>query len=239
LILNLICCLGPHPQMDPLQESVVEATLQLAESLQTHVTAIAAGPEEYDQTLRRALALGCHAATRVQHLGADSNMAYWGRLAQAPMLADYPVLLLPTMDSDGRSDFPGWMAARLGRALLPNAGDIRLAEDGLEARCLVGGEALSMRASLPAIIAVSPNEYRPRLPKLSAILKARRAKIQVISVQGQQQEQRVSWGSAVVAPNAGSTNKTKPKIFTSGETSEFAAALLPMIRAANGEEPSR
>jgi electron transfer flavoprotein alpha/beta subunit len=101
-------------------------------------------------------------------------------LAQALQQQTFDLLLVSPYSLSGRKDGPGRLAEYLHLPLLPHATEIQWRTGVLNGLCRDEDEALRMECPTPAIASVASN-LSPRLPKLSAIVRAKKMPISSIT----------------------------------------------------------
>lgn len=165
------------------EKCALEEAVQIKEKLGGKVTAVAAGSAKLKDTIKQALAIGADEAiilTDPAFQGSDA-------LGSARLLAkviekigEYDLILL----GDGSADnYSGEIPPRLAELLdLPQAGSVREMEvlDGqVQVMRDLEDAAEVMQVDLPAVISVTSELNIPRLPPLSAILRAGRKPLHV------------------------------------------------------------
>ena len=161
----------------------LEESVRVKEKHGGKVTAVAAGSAKLKDTIKEALAIGADEAvilTDPEFQGADT-MGSAKLLAKAiEKIGEYDLILL----GDGSADnYSGEIPPRLAELLaLPQVGAVRQIEvlDGAVRATRDLEEALEVvEVELPAVVAVTSELNTPRLPPLSAILKAGRKPLHV------------------------------------------------------------
>jgi electron transfer flavoprotein beta subunit len=156
----------------------LEESVRIKEKHGGKVTAVAAGSAKLKDTIKEALAIGADEAvilTDPAFQGSDT-MGSARLLAKViEKVGDYDLILL----GDGSDDnYSGQVPPRLAELLnLPQVGSVREMEvvDGKVRAVRDLEEALEVvEVDLPAVISVTSELNTPRLPPLSAILKAGR-----------------------------------------------------------------
>jgi electron transfer flavoprotein beta subunit len=168
-------------------ESAVEQALLLKESIPgSRVRAVSFGPgPRTEEVLRAAIALGCDAATWVEHpvdLLPDAVLS--ARAVAAALAASPPELLICGRQSGDEESgvFPGAVGAVLGVPSLGYAVNLRW--DPTTARLTlqrsIEGGLESVETALPCLVGLQQAWNDPRTAKLPNILKSRKAVIEKI-----------------------------------------------------------
>ena len=179
-MLKIYCCLNASPTLDPQDAVVIEQALRLAEEYGGSVTAVGMGTADAQQSLVQALAMGCDDALWIDN-ETQQESARWAVLAQALQQQIFELLLVSPYSLSGRKDGPGRLAEYLHLPLLPYATEIQWRPGVLNGLCQVEDELLRTECPTPAIASVASN-LSPRLPKLSAIVRAKKMPISRITV---------------------------------------------------------
>ena len=163
-------------------EQALEAALRLRDGgLDCHITAITAGDERAADVLKRCVATGADASVHIvdpESSAADGFRT--GRLLAAAIreLGDVDLVLCGRQGSDyDQGAVPAVLAELLDYAFVTMAADVRAGDgDGAGVRVTraLGGGTQVVRASLPAVVAVSNELGLPRYPTSRGMLAARR-----------------------------------------------------------------
>ncbi len=179
-MLKIYCCLNTSPTLDPQDAVVIEQALRLAEEYGGGITAVGMGAADARQSIVQALAMGCDDALWIDD-ETQLESARWAVLVQALRRQAFDLLLVSPYSLSGRKDGPGRLAEYLQLLLLPHATEIQWRPGVLNGLCRDEDEALRMECPTPAIASVASN-LSPRLPKLSAIVRAKKMPISRITV---------------------------------------------------------
>ena len=166
-------------------EYVVEEATQLKEKLGGTFTAITIGPEEDDDILRRALALGADRAIRINEDVTTADSYVVAKILAA-LIKDLPHdLVLFGMQSEdiGSGQLGPMVAEILG---IPHAIGIRRldVEDG-EAKVgreLEGSTLELYTLKLPALLTIQTGINQPRYPSILGIRKAKNKELKVMTL---------------------------------------------------------
>jgi len=156
----------------------LEEAVRIKEKLGGKVTALAAGTPKLKDTIKEALAIGADEAVLMTDAAfqGSGSAGSAGLLARAvAKIGAYDLILL----GDGSADnYSGQVPPRLAELLnLPQVGAVRQMEvlDGKVRAVRDLEDALEVvEVELPAVVSVTSEINTPRLPPLSAILKAGR-----------------------------------------------------------------
>lgn len=160
------------------EKCALEEAVQIKEKHGGKVTAVAAGTAKLKDTIKEALAIGADEAvilTDPAFEGADAAGSARLLAAVVEKIGEYDLVLL----GDGSADnYSGEVPPRLAELLnLPQVGSVRAIEvlDGAlkVVRDLEDAQEV-LEVDLPAVLSVTSELNIPRLPPLSAILKAGR-----------------------------------------------------------------
>lgn len=173
---------GATNVLDPGAEVALEAALQLAEREgDSTVTVVAMGPEEAEDALRRALAMGATDGALIT----DDALAGSDALGTAKALAatikeiGFDLIFCATESTDGYSGMvPGMVAELLG---IPHLSFIRSLD--VQGGVLTGQRVVALgyqtvQCPLPLLVAIASGSHEPRYPALKGIMAAKRKKIE-------------------------------------------------------------
>jgi len=166
-------------------EYALEEALQWKQKLGGTVTAVAAGPGEWDDTLRRALAMGADRAVRVDEDATVIDCSAVARtLAALIRRLPYDLVVFGAQSEDfGSAQLGPMVAEMLG---IPHAAlVIRLQVEEGEAhveRELEGGTRELYTLRLPALLTIQTGINRPRYVSFASVRKAREKELSVMSL---------------------------------------------------------
>ncbi|MFC6165036.1 electron transfer flavoprotein subunit beta/FixA family protein [Lactiplantibacillus dongliensis] len=175
--------------LNPADKNAIEAALQLADGQNGTVTVASYGSADAtEKALRAALALGATKAVTVNSdllkAGADNNSAVGVILAEAAKkLGDFDVIFT----GDQALDMPqGYVSASIANSLgLPYFDDVNaLNVDGDQLSYVTLWEKgeLTGKVQTPAVISVTEDINKPRLPSFKTKMVAKRAEIEAVTV---------------------------------------------------------
>ncbi len=175
--------------LNELDENAVEAALRLVEADGGEVVALAVGPEDADDAVRRALQMGAHRAVRVTDEAIAGSDVFGTALVLAAAVrrlgAEAPVdLVLTGMAAlDGlMSVVPSLLAAHLGLPQATLAADLSVADGVVRVRRELDHVTEVVEAPLPALVGVTDQANDPRYPSFAGIMAARKASVDVWSL---------------------------------------------------------
>ncbi len=160
----------------------VEAALQMTEKLgagEVHV--ISLGPDVVQETLRKALSMGCARAT---HLKCDvvpfDPFAIASALAAELQGGGYDLVMFGKMSIDSANGAVGLMVADLlGMPMVHGCSKLDIAAGAGTARREIEGGGELVRFSLPAVVSIDEGIARPRYPSLKGIMAAKKKPMDV------------------------------------------------------------
>lgn len=169
-------------------ENALETALQLRDAAGGEITALAFGPSEAEDVLRKALALRVDKAVQVINPGTDqigSAGAAAVLAAAIRKLGDFDLIMLGREAGDwGEGQTPGLVAEELGLPFVAFVDSIEAADGGLKVsrQTEVGSEELS--AKLPLVVSITNNDANvPRIPKTRDIMMAHRKELTAWSLE--------------------------------------------------------
>jgi len=176
---------GVEGGLDPGDEHVVEAALQLADQAGGEVTVLSMGPEPALAAIRRALSMGAHKGLLIT----DSALPGADTLVTARVLAaaikrgEFDLVIAGVESTDGYTGtLPMAVAEFLG---VPNATFARNIElkDGairIERQTEMGFDVVE--SPLPALVTVTAGANEPRYPTLKGIMQAKQKPMENLSL---------------------------------------------------------
>lgn len=161
----------------------VEEAVRIKEKFGGKVAAITIGPEESEDVLRRALALGADEAIRVTDPATEGSDGYATAKILASVVKGLPYDLILTgvqADDDGYAQVGASLAAFLG---IPHATLVTGLEiEGKQAKCkreLEGGMEEVLDVQLPALFTIQTGINEPRYVSILGIRKVAKKEIKV------------------------------------------------------------
>jgi electron transfer flavoprotein beta subunit len=215
-------------------EYALEEALQWKQKLGGTVTAITVGPGEWDDTLRRALAMGADRAIRVDEDATEIDCSAVARtLAALIDRLPYDLLMFGAQSEDfGSAQLGPMVAEMLG---IPHAAlVVRLQVENGEAhveRELEGGVRERYTLKLPALLTVQTGINRPRYVSFASVRKAREKELSVMSL-GELGLSREALKPAVKLDRLELVPAGKSAELLSGSAEEAAGKLAEILRDA-------
>jgi electron transfer flavoprotein beta subunit len=167
---------GVEGALDPGDEHVVEAALQLAEQGGGEVTVLSMGPEPAVAAIRRALSMGAHKGVLITDPalpGADTLVTA-RVLAAAVKRGEFDLVIAGVESTDGYTGtLPATVAELLGVPNATFARKIELKDSAIrtERQTEMGYDVVE--CPLPAVVTVTAGANEPRYPTLKGIMQAK------------------------------------------------------------------
>ena len=165
--------------MNPFDEIAVEEAIRLREKgVATEVIAFSAGPQQCQETIRTALAMGADRGVLVQS-DAELQPLAVAKLMKAIVDKEQPGLVIVGKQAiDDDSNQTGQMlAALLGWSVGTFANKLNVAEGWVEVKREVDGGLENIKIKLPAVITTDLRLNEPRYASLPNIMKAKKKPI--------------------------------------------------------------
>lgn len=162
--------------MNPFDEIAVEEAIRLKESgTATEIIAVSVGPQQAQETLRTALAMGADRAILVKTDEEVEPLAV-AKLLKAIVAEENPeIVLLGKQAIDNDCNQTGQMlAALLGWGQGTFASEMKIDGESVDVTREVDGGLETVRLKLPAVITVDLRLNEPRYASLPNIMKAKR-----------------------------------------------------------------
>jgi len=179
----------------------IEEALQTRQKHEGEVTAITLGPDTAVESLREALAMGVTGAVHLKDPsfdGLDPGAAAKVLAAAVGKVGGVDLVFVGKQSMDTNTALTGPMIARhLGMTLLTEVfkvADVDLEGQTITVDRLLEGGLQTVKAKLPAVIAITKDINEPRYASLLGIRKAAKAPVEV-------------WGAADLGVAAGSATK--------------------------------
>ena len=168
--------------LNPYDEYAVEEALLLKEAHEGEVTVLCMGPEEADEAIRKALAMGADSAVLVSDAALAGSCvqgtAY--ALAEALKTMQCDIVLFGTRSTDGETGcVPAAVAELLGLPLLSSLAKVELSGSTLTVHRETEAGYVAYECPLPAVVSVIKGINEPRYPTMKGILGAKRKPVDV------------------------------------------------------------
>lgn len=174
---------GVEFKPNPFCENAIEAAISLRDEHGGEVIVVSIGPDDADQTIRSAVAMGCNRAIRIEgdDEGLDGDLVARA-LAKLAESEQPDVFILGKQAVDGDSNQVGQlMAEYLGWPQATFASAITITNGGKAAKVAreVDGGIETVEVDFPAVITADLRLNEPRFASLPNIMKAKRTPIEV------------------------------------------------------------
>jgi len=172
-------------KINPFCENAIEAALELSDDLDDcEVVVVSIGPEECEQYIRTALAMGCDRGIRVEANDRDLDGDLVARILVALFKREEPgLIVLGKQCIDGDSNQVGQLlAAYLGIGQACFASEIELSSDAATVAREVDGGIERIRVKLPAVVTADLRLNEPRYASLPGIMRAKRKPIDELTL---------------------------------------------------------
>jgi len=205
--------------MSPYDEFAVETALQHKEAAGGEVTALTVGGASAEKILKDAKAIGVDHIVRIDADGEMDSNALQTVLAQAVNNLGGEVVYCgkSAADTGAGSTGPG-LAERMGWASVSNI--IGATHDGgLNVVMPIGGGNAKVSVPLPAVVSCDKGDLKVRKPNVKGIMQAKRAKVDVHSID-------VPSSSVSIVSHALPPAKPAGKSYEGGAAAAEVATLL-------------
>ncbi|MBP5859024.1 electron transfer flavoprotein subunit beta/FixA family protein [Marivibrio halodurans] len=165
--------------MNPFDEIAVEQAVRLKEAgAAEEVVAVSIGPQQAQETIRTALAMGADRGIHIKHDGEVEPLAV-AKLLKAVVEKEGPELVLTGKQAidDDCNQTGQMLAALLGWAQGTFASKLEIADGGAKVTREVDGGLETIQLKLPAIVSVDLRLNEPRYASLPNIMKAKKKPI--------------------------------------------------------------
>jgi electron transfer flavoprotein beta subunit len=166
--------------MNPFDEIAVEEAIRLKEAGKaTEIVVVSIGPQQAQETIRTALAMGADRGVLVKVDGTVEPLAV-AKLLKAVIAAEAPsIVLLGKQAIDDDANQTGQMlAALLGWAQGTFASKIAVGDGAIEVTREVDDGLETVKLALPAVVTVDLRLNEPRYASLPNIMKAKKKPIE-------------------------------------------------------------
>jgi electron transfer flavoprotein beta subunit len=168
--------------MNPFCEIAVEEAVRLKEKgVATEVVAVSIGPQQAQETLRTALAMGADRAILINANDQDLEPLAVAKVLQKVVSEEQPqIVLMGKQAIDGDNNATGQMlAALLGWPQATFASAVEISGDKAKVTREVDGGLQTIEANLPAIVTADLRLNEPRYASLPNIMKAKKKPLDV------------------------------------------------------------
>jgi electron transfer flavoprotein beta subunit len=234
------CVISPEgmpPVMNPYDALAVEAALQIKEKQKGKVTVITLGSGE--DVLRKALAMGADeiVIVKVEGLQDFDGLAKASLLSQAiKKIGTYDLVICGRQAADWDLGVTGSMTAEyLGIPVLTRAKKIEIVEGRLRIERITANGNESYEAVLPALVTVSSEMGKPRIPSGWGIINAAKKPVISWSQSDLGADPRKVFGINPLLKLYASSNERKCELITGKNTEEAADKLADIIANMTGK----
>src|SRR5699024_1610782 len=170
--------------VDEIDERVCAVAAELKKAgTASEVVAVTMGPAGADKAMRKVLALAADSAVHIVDDGlAGSDMIQTARVL-AEAVKDADLVLSGAESTDGGGGMvPAMMAEILGRAHIPYADAIEVADGSVTAVTNTDTQKLTLSAATPVVVSLTEKAGEPKLPNFQSIREAKKKDITVTSL---------------------------------------------------------
>jgi electron transfer flavoprotein beta subunit len=168
---------GAPRKMSDMDRRALEEALRIREKVGGVVKTVSIGTPDSRDVVKEIYAMGADEAyilTDLKLEKADPDVTARLLSEMIKKIGNYDLILSGAASTDGYSwQVPAKVAAHLNLPFLPNAISINV-NDAVMVDCDLGDAIYDYKAPLPCMVSVSLEINEPRIPTLSAILKASR-----------------------------------------------------------------
>lgn len=209
--------------MNPFDEISVEEAVRLKESgAATEVVIVSVGPQQAQETIRTALAMGADRGMLVQTDEAVEPLAI-AKLLKTVVEKENPNVVIAGKQAidDDSNQVGQLLAAMLGWSQATNASKIQLGENETEVVREIDGGLETVKVKMPAVITVDLRLNEPRYASLPNIMKAKKKPIDVMTPDDLEVD---------ITPRLKTLKVTEPPSRDGGEILENIDALIEKLK---------
>jgi len=177
---------GAPKKMSDMDKRALEEALKIKEASGGKVMAVTAGGSDVKEVVKEIYAMGADEVYAVMDdalKDADTTAIAKVLAAAIKKIGSYDLILCGAASTDGYSwQVPAKIAANLSIPLLPNAVSLKVEDGKVVTESDLGDAVYVYSAGLPVVVSVMLEINEPRIPKLSAILKASRKPFNQLSL---------------------------------------------------------
>jgi electron transfer flavoprotein beta subunit len=223
--------------LDPGDEHVVEAGLQVVEKVGGEVTVISMGPPDAEKAIRKALQMGATRGILVSDASLENSDALSTARVLATTLKQQPfdLVICGTESTDGYSGaVPAQLAELLELPLLSFAKKLEVADGKATINRQTDEGYDVVAADLPAIVTVTGGINEPRYPSLRGIMQSKNKEVKQVTLGDLGLDGKVGKGALtqeVVEIAPAEARKAGQVIEDKGEGAQRIADFLKEIKA--------
>jgi len=177
---------GAPKKMSDMDKRALEEALRIKEVNGGRVVAVTAGGSDVREVVKEIYAMGADEVYAVMDdalKDADTTSVAKVLAAAIQKVGNYDLILCGAASTDGYSwQVPAKIAASLNLPYLPNAASLKVEDGKVVTESDLGDAVYVYSSALPAVVSVMLEINEPRIPKLSAILKASRKPFNQLSL---------------------------------------------------------
>ena len=163
-------------------KNALEEAVRIKERTQDRVIVVAVGSPKLRETIKEALAMGADEAVILTDPAFEGSDAMGSARTLAAAIQKIGAVDLVLTGEGSADEYSGQVPSRLAELLgfpqITYVRQLELLDGGLRAVCDLEDNLLVVEARLPAVVSVTSELNQPRLPPLSAILRAGRKPLQ-------------------------------------------------------------
>jgi len=171
--------------VDEIDERALEVALQVKDRAKdTEIVAIAMGPGEAKDGLKKALQMGADRAVHIlDDALAGSDALATARVLAAAVAREQPDLVLGGNEStDGRGGVvPAMVAEILGLPLAGSLGSVEIGQNAVRGTRTTDVEITTVTAPLPAVVTVTEKSAEARFPSFKGVMGAKKKPTDVLT----------------------------------------------------------
>ena len=209
--------------MNPFDEISVEEAVRFKESgAANEVVIVSVGPQQSQETIRTALAMGADRGVLVQTDEAVEPLAI-AKLLKTVVEKEKPNVVIAGKQAidDDSNQVGQLLAAMLGWSQATNASKIQLGETETEVVREIDGGLETVKVKMPAVITVDLRLNEPRYASLPNIMKAKKKPIDVMTPDDLEVD---------ITPRLKTLKVTEPPSRDGGEILENIDALIEKLK---------
>ncbi len=163
---------------NPFDENSLEEALKIKEKSEANVIALSIGPEQSENVLKDAIAMGVDDAVHVS----DENILQSDSWSTAHILSeaikkigDYDIIFCGKQSIDGETGHIGPMLSEmLNVPCITNVSSIEIIDDSVKAKTITDTGYMIISSKFPVILTSLKNLNEPRYPSLKGKVKAKK-----------------------------------------------------------------
>lgn len=178
---------GAPRKMSDMDKRALEEAIRLKEKAGWSVTVFTVGPPEAKETVKEAYAMGADEGWLIVddlRKGNDAYLTAKALAAAAKSAGGFDLVLCGSASTDNYTwETGGRLAELLGLPFLNSAAKLSVDQGTVVVSCQFEDGTYTFTTNLPAVVAVTLDINEPRIPPLSAALKAARMPLKTVKTQ--------------------------------------------------------